>query len=50
MTLAATLEQDPTLDEAAIREIISGNLCRCTGYESIVDAALDAAAVLRKGA
>lgn len=33
---------DPTEDEA--REAISGNVCRCTGYQFIVDAVLDAAA------
>ena len=32
---------DPT--EQDVREAISGNLCRCTGYQGIVDAALDAA-------
>ena len=36
---------DPTEDE--IRVAISGNLCRCTGYESIVAATLDAAARMR---
>jgi aerobic-type carbon monoxide dehydrogenase small subunit (CoxS/CutS family) len=36
---------DPTADE--VREAISGNLCRCTGYHNIVTAALDAAAELR---
>src|SRR6185437_9160823 len=34
------LETVPTADEAAIREAISGNLCRCTGYQPIVAAAL----------
>jgi carbon-monoxide dehydrogenase small subunit len=29
-------------DEHAVRELISGNLCRCTGYQQIVDAVLDA--------
>jgi carbon-monoxide dehydrogenase small subunit len=47
MTLAALLAENPTADEADIRDAISGNLCRCTGYETIVDAALDAARVLR---
>lgn len=36
---------DPTADE--VREAISGNLCRCTGYEPIVTATLEAAAALR---
>ena len=46
-TLAAVLEADPTLDETAIREAISGNICRCTGYETIVDVALQAASRMR---
>jgi carbon-monoxide dehydrogenase small subunit len=46
-TLAAVLEADPTLDETAIREAISGNICRCTGYQTIVDAALQAGSVMR---
>jgi len=37
---------DPTRDE--IREALSGNLCRCTGYQGIVAAALDAAKRLRE--
>jgi aerobic carbon-monoxide dehydrogenase small subunit len=36
---------EPTADE--VRVAISGNLCRCTGYQGIVDAALDAAKRLR---
>jgi aerobic-type carbon monoxide dehydrogenase small subunit (CoxS/CutS family) len=47
MTLTALLAENPVADEAEIRDAISGNLCRCTGYETIVDAALDAARVLR---
>jgi len=31
-----------------VREAISGNLCRCTGYQEIVDAALDAAKIMTK--
>ena len=30
------LDRDPDPDEATIRECISGNICRCTGYENIV--------------
>jgi carbon-monoxide dehydrogenase small subunit len=32
------LDRDPNPDEATIREAISGNICRCTGYENIVRA------------
>ena len=32
------LETDPAPTEAAVREALSGNLCRCTGYEKILDA------------
>jgi carbon-monoxide dehydrogenase small subunit len=38
MTGRALLDRDPDPDEATIREAISGNLCRCTGYENIVRA------------
>jgi aerobic-type carbon monoxide dehydrogenase small subunit (CoxS/CutS family) len=47
MTLAAYLREHPSPTELDIREILSGNLCRCTGYQNIVQAALDAAAALR---
>ncbi len=48
MTLPATalLEQTPDPDEAEIRRAISGNLCRCTGYQKIVEAIADAASRL----
>ena len=39
---------DPT--EAEIREALSGNICRCTGYQGIVDAAMDAAKKLNSSA
>jgi len=40
MVMAATsfLRENPNPDRAAIREALSGNLCRCTGYQKIVDA------------
>ena len=39
--------ENPTADEDDIRDAISGNICRCTGYETIVDAALEAAVSFR---
>jgi len=45
MILAARayLDGNPTPSEAEIREALAGNLCRCTGYQKIVDAVLSAA-------
>jgi len=43
MTLIPFLEQHPHPTEAEIRQAISGNLCRCTGYQHIVDAVTIAA-------
>jgi carbon-monoxide dehydrogenase small subunit len=43
MTLLPFLEENPNPTEAEVREAISGNLCRCTGYQHIVDAVLLAA-------
>jgi carbon-monoxide dehydrogenase small subunit len=42
MTLVAFLRDQPGAREDDIRDAISGNICRCTGYETIVDAALQA--------
>jgi carbon-monoxide dehydrogenase small subunit len=50
MTIKAVLAESPDAGEADIRDAISGNLCRCTGYETIVDAALQAARAMRGGA
>ncbi|HEX6863657.1 MAG TPA: (2Fe-2S)-binding protein [Thermoanaerobaculia bacterium] len=38
MTLVPFLEENPSPTETEIRHAISGNLCRCTGYQHIVDA------------
>jgi len=38
MTLVPFLKQNPDPTEAEIRHALSGNLCRCTGYQHIVDA------------
>ena len=42
MSLTELLETHPAPDEAVIREVLSGHLCRCTGYQNIVAAALKA--------
>ncbi len=47
-TLTAFLQENPDPTEEEVRVAISGNLCRCTGYQGIVDAALAAAAKLRE--
>jgi aerobic-type carbon monoxide dehydrogenase small subunit (CoxS/CutS family) len=49
-TLTAFLREHPDPSEAQVRDAISGNLCRCTGYANIVAAALEAAKRLRGGA
>jgi carbon-monoxide dehydrogenase small subunit len=43
MVLLDFLQRTPDPTEADVREAIRGNLCRCTGYQKIVDAALEAA-------
>jgi carbon-monoxide dehydrogenase small subunit len=47
-TLVEFLRDNPDPTEAEVRIAISGNLCRCTGYQGIVLAALDAAKRLRE--
>jgi aerobic-type carbon monoxide dehydrogenase small subunit (CoxS/CutS family) len=49
MTAKAFLDESPMPSEAEIREALSGHLCRCTGYQHIVDAVALAARRLRKG-
>ena len=48
MSLVALLRERPQVSEPEIREFLSGHLCRCTGYASIVKAALAAARQLRE--
>jgi carbon-monoxide dehydrogenase small subunit len=47
MTFEAYLREHPSPSEAEVRETLSGNLCRCTGYQNIVRAILRAAAQMR---
>jgi 2-furoyl-CoA dehydrogenase 2Fe-2S iron sulfur subunit len=47
MSLDCFLRENPRPDEAAIRDLLTGHLCRCTGYTPIVRAALEAAAEMR---
>ncbi len=48
-TLTEFLRDNPDPSEAEVRIAISGNLCRCTGYAGIVNAALAAAKAMREG-
>jgi aerobic-type carbon monoxide dehydrogenase small subunit (CoxS/CutS family) len=43
-TMHVFLKEEPDADEERIREVLSGNLCRCTGYVQIVEAVMDARA------
>jgi carbon-monoxide dehydrogenase small subunit len=43
-TAHALLTEEPDASESRIREVLSGNLCRCTGYVPIIEAVLDARA------
>jgi aerobic-type carbon monoxide dehydrogenase small subunit (CoxS/CutS family) len=48
MTMKIFLDETPAPDAEQIREALSGNLCRCTGYQNIVDAIMLAAERLRR--
>jgi aerobic carbon-monoxide dehydrogenase small subunit len=47
-TAHALLSQEPHCDAARVREVLSGNLCRCTGYVAIVEAVLAARVAYQK--
>ena len=49
-TLHVLLSREPDADEERIRDVLSGNLCRCTGYIPIIEAAMEARAAYRKDA
>lgn len=48
LTVADYVDRHPDPDTNGIRQAISGNLCRCTGYQNIVDAGLMAAALKKE--
>lgn len=47
MTAVAVLKENPAPTRQQAREAISGNICRCTGYQPIIDAVVQAALELR---
>jgi N4-(beta-N-acetylglucosaminyl)-L-asparaginase len=47
VTVTAALEENPHPDADQAREIVGGNLCRCTGYQNIVAAIRDAASAMK---
>ena len=49
LTLVPYLREHPDPSAEEVREALSGNICRCTGYQNIVEAALLAADMLKKG-
>ena len=49
-TAHALLTQEPDADRERIRHVLSGNLCRCTGYINIIDAVCDARSAYAKAA
>jgi carbon-monoxide dehydrogenase small subunit len=46
MTTCALLRRDPEPDDAATKESLAGNLCRCTGYQTILESVNAAARTL----
>jgi carbon-monoxide dehydrogenase small subunit len=46
MSAKALLDENPMPTSAEVRKAISGNLCRCTGYQQIVDSIMAASQVM----
>ncbi|HEX2216011.1 MAG TPA: (2Fe-2S)-binding protein [Xanthobacteraceae bacterium] len=49
MLAAGVLERDPDIGDDALLDVLSSNLCRCTGYQNIIKAVRAAAAEMRGG-
>ena len=49
VTAKALLERNPDPSETEIRYSLAGNLCRCTGYNKIIQAVMEAAREMRQG-
>jgi carbon-monoxide dehydrogenase small subunit len=49
MCAARVIEREPDASRARLRELLAGNICRCTGYQLIVDAVAEVAAQRRQG-
>jgi carbon-monoxide dehydrogenase small subunit len=50
MAADSYLRENPSPTEGQVREALEGNLCRCTGYQNIVDSIEYAATLMRGGA
>ena len=48
LTAHALLTEEPDADKDRIREVLSGNICRCTGYVNIIEAVYEARSAYRK--
>ena len=49
-TAHALLSEEPDASKERIREVLSGNICRCTGYMNIIEAVYEARSAYRGGA
>ncbi len=49
MSLSQLIEEEPGADEARVRDVLSGHICRCTGYHGIVAAALEVLGAQSRG-
>ncbi|MGH3493976.1 MAG: 2Fe-2S iron-sulfur cluster-binding protein, partial [Sciscionella sp.] len=50
VTATELLDSEQAVTEELVREVLSGNMCRCTGYETIVDAVMSVARARELGA